>query len=649
MARKNSTTGVPGAALSRRDMLKRSAGYATVVAAAASGSKRASGQGLSPDYIVIGSGPGGGPVACNLAKAGYQVVLMEAGQPGDDPDLQALMKIPAFFAQATADPRIAWEFFVRHYADNAQQMLDPKYIAADGGILYPRASTIGGCGIHNVLVLMYPSDSDWQNIADITGDESWLPANMRAIFQGMESCRYAAPPTLGQTDTALHGFDGWQPTEMANPQLYLSDPQLTKMIQTAANQFGPANAFAGYQNNTLDPNAESIVSANTPGLFTLPMQRLNGARWGVRDHILETAAEYPNLTIMTNCLVTRVLMDGVTAVGVEYMQGEYLYRASPNAVPNAPAPKLSQLMVNREVIISAGTFNSPQILKLSGIGPAAELQNLGIRVAVDLPGVGANMMDRYEESVVTQLTTPFTNFNACKPGTATDPCIMQFAEGTGIYTTNLTAAAGLIKSNPSLPDRDLMVLLAPGPFHGYFPGWQNLVINPTQFSWLILKAHTQNTAGTVTLQSTDPRDMPLIDFHSFAEGNDTTGTDLAAVVDGIQIARQMNQALGLPLSAELYPGPTVQTSSDVATYVRNTAWGHHAACSNKMGVSTDPSAVVDSDFRVFGTRNLRVVDASVFPKIPGYYPIIAIQMLGEKASDAILSTGSVPPVARPRR
>jgi choline dehydrogenase len=144
----------------------------------------------------------------------------------------------------------------------------------------------------------------------------------------------------------------------------------------------------------------------------------------------------------------------------------------------------------------------------------------------------------------------------------------------------------------------------------------------------------------VTLRSADPRDTPLINFHYFTEGNDKTGTDLAAVVDGIQIARQMNQALGLPLSAELYPGPTVQTSSDVATFARNTSWGHHASCTNRMGKSSDPGAVVDGDFRVIGTRNLRVVDASIFPKIPGYYPMVAIQMISEKASDVILEAAS---------
>jgi choline dehydrogenase len=621
-----------GEGLSRRDLLKRSSAYAAAVATAAASATAAP---TRTDYIVIGSGPGGGPLACNLAKAGYNVVLMEAGGPATDPDLQAEMKVPIFFSAATADPRIAWEFFVRHYSDDTQQKLDSKFVANRNGILYPRASTVGGCGVHNVLVMMYPSNSDWQYVSDVTGDDSWDPDNMRTYFQRMEQCRYAAPP-FGGPDTARHGFDGWQATEMADPQIFLADPQLKQMIQTAATNMGKAGDMDKYAAAQLDPNDYTIIQNDTQGLYTLPLSRLDGARWSVRDHVLETAAQYPNLKIMTNCLVTRVIMEGDTAVGVEYMQGSNLYRASPLADPSAKFPKTFVMEVNREVIVSGGTFNSPQILKLSGIGPADELTKLGIRSAVDLPGVGAGMMDRYEVGVVSQLKAPFSIFNNCVLGSQTDPCFGDFLQGKGVYTTNLTAVAGLRKSDPSRPDRDLLVVLAPGPFHGYYPGWQNAVVNPTQFSWLILKAHTQNKGGTVKLTSNDPRDMPAINFHYFQEGTDTQGQDLQSVVNGIQMARQLNQQLGSLTVSELYPGPNYQSANDIGTFVKNEAWGHHASCSNRMGKSSDPNAVVDSDFRVIGTRNLRVVDASVFPRIPGYYPMVAIMMVSEKASDSIL-------------
>jgi len=639
LANTKNTRKSPRGKLSRRELLKRSTAYAAGIAAAASSSSSAHGAVTQAEYIVIGAGPGGGPLACNLAKAGHRVVLMEAGTPGTDPDLQTLMKVPILFAEASADPRIAWNYYVRHYADDTQQKADTKYVAAKGGILYPRASTIGGCGIHNVLVMMYPSNSDWDYMASVTGDDSWAPDNMRNYFQRMEQCRYTTPPGVGVTDTARHGFDGWQTTELADPRIFLADPQLQQMIQASASimgRSGDAFGYSEYGASTLDPNDYTITLNDTQGIYNVPMSRLDGARWSVRDHILETAADYPNLTVLTNCLVTRVLMEGDTATGVEYMQGSNLYRASPMADPNAAAPKTQVINASREVIISAGTFNSPQILKLSGIGPADELEKLGIRSAIDLPGVGTGMMDRYEVGVISQLKAPYTIFNQCSFGAANDACFGAFLQGQGVYTTNLGVVAGIRKSDPSRPDRDLCVFLLPGYFNGYYPGWQNAFINPTQFTWLVLKAHSQNRAGTVTLKSNDPRDMPVINFHSFQEGTDTAGQDLASVVSGVQVARQLNAQFSSLTVGELYPGPNFQSAADTATYVKNEAWGHHASCSNPMGKSSDPMAVVDSNFVVIGTRNLRVVDASVFPRIPGYFPMIPIMMMSEKASDVIL-------------
>ena len=627
--------------LSRRELLKSTA-YAAGVAALSAASS-AQGAVTDADYIVIGAGPGGGPIACNLAKAGYKVVLMEAGTPAtasSDGDLQVKMQVPVLFALASSDPRIAWEFYVRHYADEAQQKLDSKYVPAKDGIFYPRASTIGGCAIHNVLVMMYPSNSDWENIVNVTGDTSFNPENMRNYFQRLEKCRYEAPVT---PDTARHGFSGWQTTEMADPTIFLADPQVFQMMQSSINVMGNSgDNLTAYAQNKLDPNDYATTVNDTQGVYTLPLSRLNGARFSIRDHILETAAQYPNLTIMTDCLVTRVIMDGVNAKGVEYMQGSHLYRASPMADPNAPAPPTSVINAAREVIISAGTFNSPQILKLSGIGPRAELEALGIKTHIDLPGVGTGLMDRYEVGVVSDLKAPWTLLNQCNFGSPTDPCFGAFLQGQGPYTTNFGAIAGLVKSEPSRADRDLCVLLLPGDFHGYFPGWQNVFVNPFRFTWLVLKAHNKNNAGTVTLKSIDPRDPPVIDFHSFLEGNDTTGQDLTSVLNGVKLARQMNSQFSSLVAAEAVPGSAVQSDTDVKTFIRNEAWGHHASCSNRMGSSSDPMAVVDHNFTVFGTKNLRVVDASVFPRIPGYFPMIPIMMMSEKASDVVLAAAGGP-------
>ena len=158
-------------------------------------------------------------------------------------------------------------------------------------------------------------------------------------------------------------------------------------------------------------------------------------------------------------------------------------------------------------------------------------------------------------------------------------------------------------------------------------------------TWAILKAHTQNRAGEVTLRSADPRDTPLIDFNYFEEGSDVAGEDLDSVVAGIRFVRRLTAKLkadGL-IAEEEQPGDARQTDEELKDYVRTTAWGHHASCSCPIG-PRDGGGVLSSDFRVHGTERLRVVDASVFPNIPGFFIVSAVYMVAEKAANVILSS-----------
>jgi choline dehydrogenase len=182
-----------------------------------------------------------------------------------------------------------------------------------------------------------------------------------------------------------------------------------------------------------------------------------------------------------------------------------------------------------------------------------------------------------------------------------------------------------------------VLFLAAGYFRGYVPGWQIAGFTTFNvFSTLMLKAHTLNRAGTVKLRTADPRDPPDINFHYFNEGTDTLGIDLAACVEGIKLARSINAQLGDIIEAELFPGPNYPGDEGAAEWAKNEAWGHHASCSNHIGPRSQ-GGVVDSNFKVHGTKNLRVVDASVFPNIPGYYPMVPLLMISEKASDVILA------------
>ncbi len=597
------------------------------------------------EYVVVGSGAGGGPLAANLARAGHRVLLLEAGG-GDEPYNYT---VPAFHALATEDPRLRWDYFVRHYADESRQCRDDKYDKARGGVLYPRAGTLGGCTAHHAMITIYPHNSDWDHIAEVTGDDSWRSERMRDYFQRLERCQYLERSDDPGDDSARHGFDGWLTTSKPDLRLLLRDAKLAKIVsatgKTALRQaLAEGDLFARLRSKLgahFDPNDWRLVRDGFEGMCYTPISTYRGRRAGTREYIRRVQSACPDrLTVKTNALASRVLLDaGNRAVGVEYLEGARLYRADPSAAGDGVR---RQAFAAREVVLAGGAFNTPQLLKLSGIGPRAELARHGIETRVHLPGVGENLQDRYEVAVVAGMREGFSilegaTFEAPAPGEDPDPHFREWRKGEGLYTTNGVVISVVERAHSTRPDPDLFLFALPGFFMGYFPGYSSLVTQyKDRFTWAILKAHTENTAGRVTLRSADPRDVPRIDFHYFEEGNDASGEDLDSVVEGIRMARRMNARMDDVIGHELIPGDHVRTREQLRQFVKDNAWGHHASCTCKIGPRSDPMAVLDSDFRVHGTRALRVVDASVFPRIPGFFIVTPIYMISEKASDVIL-------------
>ena len=498
------------------------------------------------DFIVVGSGAGGGVLASRLARndKGLKVLLIDAGS---DPRANKHYQVPAFHALATEDPELRWDYFVEHFSDRDLAHMDEKY-AADKGIFYPRASAIGGCTAHHAMITVYPDPSDWDDIADTTRDESWRSDN---IWRYFDRCRDG------------NAF-GWLAIEATTLETVLSAARDTTVdeILLAAVAHAPHrpkgllrrlfdsihDLFGAAEEPIFDPNHVDCVNGDREGLYRIPLSTKGGRRNGVTELIYGTR-DHPtygkNLTIWENALVTKVKFSNGRAEGLEYLQRKGAYRADRDATKGdwSQLPQdLPTVKATREIILAAGAFNTPQLLMNSGIGPAPDLAAQGINVIADRPGVGANLQDRYEIPVINQLDHEFTllagyDFSG-------DPDDQGFREWddrkTGFYATNGGTIAIMRRSGETPgPNCDLFIFGIPGEFAGYRLGYSEAIRTPegrSRFSWIILKAHTSNR-GKVRLRTTDPRDPPVINFQSFGDGGRDDDPDLRALQWGVDLVR----------------------------------------------------------------------------------------------------------------
>src|SRR6266852_2751142 len=451
------------------------------------------------EYVVVGSGAGGGTLAARLAEAGRSVLLLEAGgdprqlsgtnddQPGvnrlpDDYD------VPSFHGFASENDAMRWDFFVRHYASDAMQAKDPKYVrdyrgVPVDGVLYPRAGTLGGCTAHNAMILVYPHNADWDGIARLTGDASWNADAMRNYFERLENCHHRPLERILAAvgpNPSRHGWHGWLQVEKAVPAAALGDFALVQVLLRSADEAfdyigQPIERLVDLVEGKADPNDWRLVANNAVGVRYTPLATRNHARMGTRERVLETAQKYPDrLRVELDALVTRVILDEQNrATG---------------------AGELHPAQAAREVILSGGAFNTPQLLMLSGIGPRAVLEPLGIPVRVELPGVGKNLQDRYEVGVVHRMS--FDHWKILEGLTFAhgDRAYQEWADRReGLYTSNGAVLAAILKSQPERPLPDLFCFALLGLFGGYFPDYSAAeVTKPDYLTWAILKGHTQN-------------------------------------------------------------------------------------------------------------------------------------------------------------
>lgn len=471
---------------------------------------------------------------------------------------------------------------------------------------------------------------------------------MRRYFQRLENCRhrpvYRWLARLG-LDPTHHGWAGWLHTQRADIRPIFRDRALAKVMKKSARRAlrevaPPITRLWWLLQGKADPNDWRLVRQNAVGIGYLPLTTRDHARTGSRERVLDVARRHPDrLRVELDALATRVLLDAENrAVGVEYLSGERLYRAHRH--PSGAAGERRKIRASMEVILAGGAFNTPQLLMLSGIGPREGLERHGIGVRVELPGVGRNLQDRYEIGVVSRMAFEHWKVLEGARFAGGDPQHREWANRRrGVYASNGAILGVSARSAPEriLPDLYCFGLLAK--FEGYFPGYSKPIAERLDYlTWAILKGHTGNRAGEVTLRSPDPREPPHVNFRYFEEGSDPAGEDLDSVVAGIKLVRRINAGLrrdGL-IAEEERPGEHVRSDAELRDFVRAHAWGHHASCTCAIG-PRERGGVLTTDFRVHGTRGLRVVDASVFPRIPGFFPVSAVYMVAEKAADDILT------------
>lgn len=672
------------------------------------------------DYIIVGSGAGGGPLAARLALAGKRVLVLEAGENESELEptdgAREVTEVPAFHAVSTEHPDLSWRFFVKHYGEaNPPSGQDPKWYPSEAkgenekdptrhGIFYPRSAALGGCTIHNAMITIAGPDSDWDDLADFLRDDSWRAETMRAYFERLERNEYSKRLKLPDKAwwqfwdnvrwlfgvdrdyaNGRHGFDGWLRTSVADLAIGLKDIQLIKMLKAALRQAERAGIdrfftlvyhfLRGRIRESLDPNHARTQALSPEGVALIPLAvgGKNGNPAGVghrsspREFLLEVQAAHPdNLIIWTNCFVTELIFEKtpkLRAVGVEYLKGKHLYHAHPTYENPPTETRAVRVKTGGEVILCGGSFNTPQLLMLSGIGDKEHLKEHGIDCRIHSPGVGLNLHDRYEVTVVSEMKNDFSLLAGATfrlpVNELPDSFLQEWrAKGTGLYSSNGSVLGILKRSRPDLDQPDLFIFGIPLSFKGYAVGYSK---DPKHnfFTWAILKARTRNRAGTVRLRTAEPLETPEINFHYFQEGSEgTTGDDdddLVALVEGVKFVRGIARHAKLFVEKENHPGLDVVPAGDdgkLKNWIRREAWGHHACGSCRMGPPEDENAVLDSRFRVLGeapegegprpvVEGLRVVDASIFPKIPGYFIVTNIYMASEKAADVILQDAQV--------
>lgn len=525
------------------------------------------------DYIVVGAGSSGCSLARGLCdKPDINVLLLEAGPSAN----RFWVNTPAGMAKLYFNEKLNWNFHTTPMAN-----------LRDRQMYWPRGKLLGGSSSINGMVFIRGHQKDFDGWRDL-GNPGWGYDDVLPYFKNME-----------------HFERGGDDYRGANGPLWISDPVVKEQ---SSYDFIKAATHQGV------PYTEDMNGALHDGVGFMQHNIRDGARLSAYRAFIEPVIGRDNLTVRTGCEVQRVLFKGQTAIGVEILR----------------EGRREKIYAAREVIMSAGSLKTPQLLMLSGVGPSAELQKHAIQVVKDIPGVGQNLQDHFYIHTGFRCT-PDSSYNASLTG------VRKYWEGfrylmtrKGYLALGSSQVAAFVKSRPEEEYADLQISFRPMTFQ-YFPDG-TVAVEPEPGVGVSVYQLRPSTTGTVTLRSTNASD-PADYTPNFL----TNDYDINAVISGIRWIRKImnSEPISSRIVAEEVPGVGVQSDEEIYNYLVETGnSAHHQAGTCKMG--NDSMAVVDERLRVRGLERLRVVDASIMPFVTSGNTNAPSMMIGVKAADMII-------------
>ena len=539
------------------------------------------------DYVIVGAGSAGCILANRLTADGKNTVcLLEAGPP----DWNPYIHIPAGFIKTLTNPNVNWLY-----------ESEPSHWTGGRNIAVPRGKTLGGSSSINGHIYNRGQRMDFNSWAQ-RGNQGWGYADVLPYFRRCET-------RIGGEDT-FRGRDG----NMTVTDLNYSHPLCETFMDGAAELGIPRNP---------DYNGE-----RQEGISYVQRTANKGRRMSTARAFLKPAKSRANLTLRTRAHATRLLLEGKKAVGVAYAKG-------------GRGGRTVEVRASREVILSGGAINSPQLLQMSGIGPGELLRSLGIDLVHDLPGVGENLRDHYAPRFSGKIKNSKTINELSSGINLVGEVAKYFVGGKSILSLSPSMVYGFWHTDPGSKSNDLQFIFTPASYNVYVHGMLNDYPGFTVATW----QHRPESKGYVRAKTADPFDKPTIQPNYL-----THETDQQVTIKAMKLSRALGETEAMKPFFDGWEYPDADLRSDdelldAARHVGNTTFHVMGTC--RMGPESDTTAVVDDQLRVRGMENLRVIDASIMPAMVSANLNAATMMIGEKGADLVMGKPALEPIIVP--